>query len=103
MMAGGIVMISIAPVALLIALVASSDKSTCQSGGINYSSTGGLSQGNCSRYNGSIYGGAILGTALLGGGIPLVVIGGKKEPVVTAQLSGWATPRSGGAGLRLVW
>lgn len=103
MMAGGIVMISIAPVALLVALVASSNKSTCESGGVNFSSTDGISKGNCSRYNGSIYGGAILGTALLGGGIPLVVIGGKKEPVATAQLSGWAEPHGGGAGLRLEW
>ncbi len=108
MMVGGIVMVSLTPVALLVASVAALGKGVC--GIDNYDRTD--SNGNtvyghsdCSGYNPAIYG--ALGTALVlaGVGIPLIVIGASKEPVnpsaPTATLSPWATPTSAGLGLRV--
>jgi hypothetical protein len=101
MMAGGIVMVSFVPVALLAALVANSQQSSCESG--YYYSLDGSSSGrgaNCDRYDATIYGGLLSGAVLLGVGIPMIVIGGKKEPVGSAQLAPWATPHGAGLGLR---
>ena len=102
MMAGGIVMVSFVPVALLASLVANAQQSTCEVG--NYYSYDGSRSGpgvNCERYDATIYGGLIGAAVLAGVGIPLIVIGGKKEPVGTAQLTPWATPRGAGLGLRI--
>lgn len=101
MMAGGIVMVSFVPVALLAALVANSQQSSCENG-YYYSLDGGASgRGvNCDRYDATIYGGLLSAAVLAGVGIPLIVIGGKKEPVGTAQLAPWATPHGAGLGLR---
>jgi len=102
MMAGGIVMVSFVPIALLAALVANSEQTSCENG--YYFSLDGSSSGrgvNCDRFDATIYGG-LLGAAVLAGvGIPLIVIGGKKEPVGTAQLAPWATPHGAGLGLRV--
>jgi hypothetical protein len=44
----------------------------------------------------------VVGFGLLGGGIPLIVIGAKKEPVSgSATLTPWATPNGAGAALKL--
>ena len=102
MMAGGIVMVSFVPIALLAALVANSEQTSCENG--YYFSLDGSTTGrgvNCDRFDATIYGGLLSAAALAGVGIPLIVIGGKKEPVGTAQLAPWATPHGAGLGLRI--
>jgi hypothetical protein len=101
MLAGGIVMLSLVPVALLAALVADSEQSACR-GGTYLSTNGVVTQGSgCGAYDKTIYGGVIIGLALMGGGIPLVIIGGKKEPVGTLQVTPWATRNAGGLALHV--
>jgi hypothetical protein len=101
MMAGGIVMVAFVPIALLAAMVANLEQTACESG--TYYSTGSVSSlgTNCGRFDKTIYGGLISAAVLTGVGIPLIVIGGKKEPVGTAQLTPWATPHGVGLGLRV--
>jgi hypothetical protein len=52
-----------------------------------------------------IYGSLAGAFVLVGAGVPLLVIGAKKEPVddsdAAATISPWATPTSGGLSLRL--
>lgn len=101
-MAGGIVMVSFVPVALLVSLVANAQQSSCEAGYYFLNDTGSSRPGaNCDRYDASIYGGLLSAAVLAGVGIPMIVIGGRKEPVGTAQLSPWATPHGAGLGLRL--
>jgi len=103
MMVGGIVMVSFVPIALLAAMVANIEQDACE-GGSNFTLDGSEPRGggvNCGRYDKTIYGGLFGGAVLLGAGIPLIVIGGKKEPVGTARLTPWATPRAAGLGLRV--
>jgi hypothetical protein len=100
MMAGGIVMVSFTPIALLVSLVANAQQNACESGGYYYDG-GSLSSdeySNCDRFDASIYGGALSAVVLLGVGIPLIVIGGKREPAV-ARVTPWASPQA--AGLKL--
>lgn len=97
MMAGGIVMVSFVPIALLVAMVANLEQSACE-GGTYFSGSGST---NCGRFDATIYGGLITSAVLLGAGIPMIVIGGKKEPVGTARLTPWASPHGAGLGLRL--
>jgi len=101
MMAGGIVMVSFVPVSLLVVMVASIQQSVCEHD--TYSSTSGtlMDRTDCGRYDPTIYGGLFTGAALLGIGIPLIVIGGKKEPVGTARVAPWASPHGAGLGLRV--
>ena len=101
MMAGGIVMVSFVPIALLAAMVANLEQTACESG--TYYSAGDVSSlgTNCGRFDVTIYGGLLSAAVLAGVGIPLIVIGGKKEPVGTAQLTPWATPHGVGLGLRV--
>ena len=100
MMAGGIVMVSFTPIALLVSLVANAQQNACESGGYYLNSAGyeGDDYTNCDRFDASIYGGALSAVVLLGVGIPLIVIGGKREPAV-ARVSPWASPQA--AGLKL--
>lgn len=102
MMAGGIVMVSFVPVALLASLIASAEKSSCE---MSEDVTVGSSLNSayqCDRYDKTIYGGLIAAAALAGIGIPLIVIGGKREPVrQVAIVQPWATPEGGGLGLRV--
>ena len=95
MMVGGIIMTSLAPVALLVAAAANNEQTSCELGLIVGDNTG-----RCDDYDTRIYGGLVLGVALAGAGIPLIVIGAKKEPV-TARLTPWATAKSAGLGLRI--
>jgi hypothetical protein len=100
MMVGGIVMVSFVPVALLAAWVADIEQTDCERGGYLLSGTRS-SDLNCKRFDPTIYGGLISAGVLMGVGVPLIVIGGKKEPLGTARLTPWATRRAGGLSLRL--
>jgi hypothetical protein len=101
MMVGGIVMTSFVPIALLAALVANAEQTNCESS--NYFGGGTLNPGtNCEKYDATIYGGLGAAVLLAGVGIPMIVIGGKKEPAHrAATLTPWATPQAAGLGLRL--
>lgn len=109
MMAGGIVMTSLSPVALLVAAVGSLGKSLCEvdNSDARYSgSSASVSYRykDCSGYDATIYGGLISAVVLVGVGVPLIVVGAKKEPVdpgVTATLQPWATPSTAGLSLRV--
>jgi hypothetical protein len=96
MMAGGIVMVSFVPIALLVAMVGSLEKTACSSD-LYY----GSAQSDCGRFNGSIYGGLLTAGVLMGVGIPMIVIGGKREPLGSARLTPWATPHAAGLGFRI--
>jgi hypothetical protein len=100
MMAGGIVMVSFVPIALLAAWIADIQQNQCEIGyGLFASeSTHGT---NCDRYDPTIYGGLISAAVLLGAGVPMIIIGGKKEPAPTAKLAPWASPQAAGLSLRL--
>jgi hypothetical protein len=99
MMAGGIVMVSFTPIALLAAWVASIEQDQCEGDYFGYNSTE-LRGVNCDRYDPTIYGGLISAAVLAGVGIPLIIIGGKKEPVTSAKVTPWATPQAGGVSVR---
>jgi hypothetical protein len=99
MMAGGIVMVSFVPIALIVTMVANLEQSACESG--SYYSGDGTSGVNCDRFDPTIYGGLLTSAALLGAGIPMIVIGGKKEPLGTARLTPWASPHGAGLGFRV--
>ena len=105
MMAGGIVMVSFSPIALLVAAVANAEQTACELGSYRYNSTGDISTEGvgCDDYDATIYGGLISAAVLAGVGIPLIVIGGKKEPVnqIEARIAPWATPHAAGVGLRI--
>lgn len=99
MMVGGIVMVSVAPVAFLGALVSSMRKDSCQSEGSYGFGTPAPPSRDCSSYDTGIAVGVVLGAGLLAAGIPFIVIGAKREPLRTAVVAPWAT--AGGAGLSL--
>jgi hypothetical protein len=96
MMVGGIVMVSLAPVALVVAGVARLGKGICDIDD---------ERGCDDDYDPTIYGSLLTGVVLLGVGIPLLVIGAKKEPVeenvAQATITPWLTPNAAGVGLRI--
>jgi len=96
MMVGGIVMVSLAPIALLTSLVANMEKSSCEMS-IIY----GSNVGNCDRYDPTIIGGLVAAGGLTAIGVPLIVIGSRREPAAVASVTPWATPHGGGLGLRV--
>jgi len=104
MMAGGIVMVSLSPVALLVALGASVSQSLCKTtNDYSYDSSTGTTYNprtDCNN-DGLIYGSLLTAAALVGVGVPLIVIGAKKEPEGTAVIAPWATPTAAGLGLRV--
>ena len=69
------------------------EKSGCEGSGIY-----GPTIRDCDGCNPTIYGGLIAAGALVAIGIPLIVIGAKREPVSTAIVTPWATPHGGGSG-----
>jgi hypothetical protein len=83
-----------------VSLVANNQQNSCETGGYIYNGSGFSSDNytDCDRYDASIYGGAISALVLVGVGIPLIVIGGKREPAM-ARVSPWASPQA--AGLKL--
>lgn len=102
MMVGGIVMTSLAPVALLVAVAGSANKSLCQSQQSYSFDSYGYTNESCSKHDGTIYGGLLMGALLAGVGIPMIVVGAKRIPArPTATLSPWLSPQSAGLGLHV--
>lgn len=92
MFAGGIVLVSIGALALGVAMV-SSGTSRC-----DYDSV--LGRQRCDRS--PDYTAFLISAGLLGGGIPMVVIGGKRVPAQSqAGLLPWVSPEGGGLRLEL--
>lgn len=98
MMVGGIVMTSLSPIPLFVAMVGSIAKTSCESSS-EIDVSGYRSASDCSGYEETVYGGLLVGAALLAVGIPMIVIGAKKVPVAT--VNGFLTPHGGGLGLRV--
>ena len=98
MMVGGIVMVSLAPVALAVAGFSALGKSLCGIDDLDRNRS-------CDDYDPAIYGSLVSALVLAGVGVPLIVIGATKEPVdpsgLNATLAPWATPTAAGLGLRL--
>jgi len=101
MMVGGIVMTSFVPIALLAAWVADIEQGVCERGDYDFSGSSYTRRTDCGSYDATIYGGLISAAVLAGVGIPLIVIGGKREPATTAKIAPWATPHAGGISVRL--
>lgn len=109
-MVAGIVMVSIAPIALLGALSANSSQEKCDEDLQNQYPGHILPESEryraerCDDYSTSVYvlgiGSAVLAVA----GIPLIIYGARSEPVPKAarvQLAPWASTQSGGLRLKL--
>lgn len=95
-MAGGIVMVSLAPVALIVSGAAALGKSVCNVDN-DY-------ERDCDDADPVIYGSLLSALVLVGVGIPLIVVGAAKEPVepvATARIGPWATQHAAGIGLQL--
>lgn len=101
MMVGGIVMVSFVPVALFAAWIADIEQTNCERGHPLLGPSGATPGTNCDRYDPTIYGGLISAAVLLGAGVPMIIVGGKKEPLGNAKLTPWATPHAGGLSLRV--
>jgi hypothetical protein len=107
----GIVMVSLAPVALLGALVAKNAQDRCDSDlARDYPShvlptSERYREDDCNAYSVPFYTLSIGGAVLAAGGIPLIVYGGKALPTpgrtARVQLQPWASQTSGGLRLRL--
>ena len=84
MMAGGIVMSALAPVAALTALVAYTEKVSCQTDRHDYTLTGASYSSaygsDCTGYDDTITGSLIVGAVLLAAGIPMVIYGSQRVP-----------------------
>lgn len=108
LMAGGITLISIAPVALLVAAIAAGQKSSCRRAEQLYFNpeSGEIEPllEDCDRYDPTIYGFTIGGIALFGAGIPMFIIGSRRVPVEdgpSASVKPWVSPDGAGATFRL--
>jgi len=109
-MVGGIVMVSAAPIALLIALSAANAQARCDDAILGNYPSGVLPSSeryrvdDCDGYSVPVYLFAITGAVLGAAGIPLIVYGAKKVPAQRAasvQMLPWATRDAGGLKLRL--
>lgn len=111
LMAGGITLITIAPISLLIAAISAAEKGSCNrypdSGAYYDPNTGQIVYGreDCDRYDPSIYGFTIGGIALFAVGIPMFVVGSRRVPVKddtgSAKLTPWVSANGAGATLRV--
>jgi hypothetical protein len=110
MMIGGIVMVSIGPLALLGALSARNSQESCDSALENQYPNHVVPAYDkqelerCDGYTLPIYILGIGGAVLVGAGVPMIIYGAKSvpsKPASRAQLLPWATPQSGGLRLRL--
>jgi hypothetical protein len=101
MMAGGIVMVSVAPLMLFSTVLAAQRESLCR--GEQPILDGKMHGGtHCGWYRAAKFGLLGGGLALIGVGIPLIVIGARREPdAVHATLCPWITPNAAGVGLDL--
>jgi len=84
MFVGGIVMASLAPVSMWVTA-------------FNFLFCGGETSSGCTK---NVVTGLVLTGALLGAGIPMIVIGARRDPVASARVMPWVAPHSGGLGLR---
>lgn len=91
MMVGGIVMVSMSPLALFMAGVYGLANAVCSYDCEGYETTAKVS--------------LISAVVLAGVGIPMIVVGAEKVPVepgsATASIGPWATPHAAGLGFRL--
>ncbi|HEY3495547.1 MAG TPA: hypothetical protein VGK73_12710 [Polyangiaceae bacterium] len=106
MMAAGIVMISTAPIALLVAAVAAGQKTSCKNDPYYYDPVTLVprERNDCDGYDPTIYGFTIGGIALFAAGIPLFIVGSKRVPLddkAKASVSPWVSQEGAGATLRL--
>jgi hypothetical protein len=110
MMIGGIVMVSVGPLALLGALSARNSQEECDRSLENEYPNHVVpaydeeSLERCDSYSLPIYLLGIGGAVLVGAGVPMIIYGAKSvpaKPTGRAQLLPWATPQSGGLRLRL--
>jgi len=104
MMVGGIVITSLTPIAMIAAMVGAVEKTECQSRVVDYGSGDSTSYrtSSCSKYDTTIYGSLLLMTAMLGVGIPMIVVGAKREPArPAAVVTPWVSPSTAGLALRL--
>jgi predicted benzoate:H+ symporter BenE len=96
MMVTGIVLVAVSPVALLVAGIAGFGKALCQIDNDHPAS--------CRDYDPALYGSLIATAVLVGVGVPLLVIGARKEPASPAlrgTIQPWASSRGAGLALRL--
>jgi hypothetical protein len=94
MFAGGIVMVSIGALALGVAIISTGTERCTSGAGSTSFSTSCESSPNYTAY--------LISAALLGGGIPMIIIGGKRVPAdPQAGLSPWVTPQGGGLRFQL--
>lgn len=100
MMVGGIVMTGLSSVAFAVSLLGGLANASCDTYDYSGSSTSYSYYRDC-NYDGLVYGGLVTGLVLAGVGIPLIVVGGKREPRGMASVSPWATPNAGGLRLQL--
>jgi hypothetical protein len=91
MMTAGIVVTSLAPVGLMVSAFGFL---SC------VSVDGSEGSGNKTCHSDVALGGLIFTAAALGVGVPLILVGARREPVATALIAPWLTSRS--SGLRLV-
>ena len=108
MMAAGIVLTSLTPVALLFTLMAAGSKASCgrnNDDATAYQEEAGydaIGHRDCSVYDPALYGSLVSATVLLGVGIPMIVIGAKREPArPAAAVTPWVAPSTAGLALRL--
>jgi hypothetical protein len=105
-MATGIVMISLGSVALLGAMGTAIAASVCKADAEYDERTGDfIYRHNCSAFDPVILGLSLGGVGLLGAGIPLAIIGGRREPVSpgAAAIRPWVSTTGMGARLHLVF
>ena len=110
MMVGGIVMVSIGPLALLGALSARNSQESCDENLENrypdhrVPAYDQQALERCDSYTTPIYVFGIAGAVLIAAGVPMIIYGGKNvtaTPGPRAQLLPWASPSSGGLRLRV--
>jgi hypothetical protein len=90
MMVGGIVMVSLSPLALFFAGVYGLADAVCSH--------------DCAGYDTAAKVSLVSALVLAGTGVPLIIVGAQKVPVEdtsAAIIAPWATPRAAGLGLRL--
>ena len=103
MMAAGIVMVSVSPIPLMAGLIYSIEGLACRSNSDVYDYENQYRR-DCSGYGTAATGLTLGALALIGVGVPLIVIGGKREPVKEpwqAEVAPYATPEGAGFRLRL--
>jgi hypothetical protein len=110
-MAGGIVMVSVGPIALLGAVAARNSQKRCDDQLANDYPDRVLPPSEryrveeCDKYDVPIYLLGIGGAVLTAVGIPLIIYGAKTVPNARAsralEIQPWATPSAGGVRLRL--